>query len=143
MQWWIWILFGLGLLALEVALPGGIVMLFFGVAAILVGVLVALGVGGPLWLQWLLFSVISIVSLLVLRSPILKMLGKNVDSEPIDSLVGKQVEVLTDIAPGSEGKVELRGAPWIAQNVGDRSLAIGQKCVVERVDGIKLSVKAT
>ena len=68
MTWWIWIIFGLLLLAAEVMVPGGIIMLFFGAAALIVGLLVALGLGGPIWLQWALFSVVSVVSLLALRT---------------------------------------------------------------------------
>ena len=66
------ILVGLGLLAVEVAMPGGIILLFFGVSAMIVGVLVALGLGGPPWFQVLLFSLLSVVSLLTLRGPILR-----------------------------------------------------------------------
>ena len=47
MGWWIWILVGLGLLAVEVIVPGGIILLFFGAAAIVVGAFVWLGIGGP------------------------------------------------------------------------------------------------
>src|SRR3972149_5155851 len=45
MPWWIWVLAGLGLLIAEVASPGGFFAVFFGVAAILVGVVKALA--GP------------------------------------------------------------------------------------------------
>ena len=76
MTWWIWILVGLALLAVEIAIPGGIIMLFFGVSAMIVGVLVALGVGGPLWFQVLLFSVLSVVSLLTLRGTILRRMAE-------------------------------------------------------------------
>ena len=142
MTWWIWILVGLALLAAEVAIPGGIIMLFFGASAVVVGVLVALGVGGPLWVQALLFSVLSVVSLLTMRGPILQRMGsKGAEADPIDSLAGKQAVVLDDVAPGAEGKVELRGTPWTAENIGTGPLAAGQKCIVDRVDGLKLYVR--
>ena len=142
MTWWIWILAGLALLALEVATAGGIILLFFGVSAMIVGALVALGIGGPLWFQALLFSVLSVVSLLTLRGPILqRMNSKGGSAEEVDAIVGKQALVLDDIAPMTEGKVELRGTPWTAQNIGDNPLAAGQKCLVDRVDGLKLYVR--
>ena len=83
MTWWMWLVLGLVLLAGEVVVPGGIMLLFFGVAALIVGALAGGGLGGPAWLQWLLFSGISIVSLLTLRGPILrKMTARDASARP-------------------------------------------------------------
>jgi membrane protein implicated in regulation of membrane protease activity len=142
MTWWIWILIGFALLIVEIVIPGGIIWLFFGVSAIVVGGLVALGVGGPLWVQALLFSAMSVVSLLTLRGPILRRMNLRGDGDdPVDSLVGKEAIVLEDIAPMAEGKVELRGTPWTAHNVGENPLIAGHKCIVDRNDGLKLYVR--
>jgi membrane protein implicated in regulation of membrane protease activity len=142
MTWWIWILLGLALLAVEIAIPGGIIMLFFGVSAMIVGVLVALGVGGPLWFQAVLFSVLSVASLLTLRGPILRrMKSTGVSDDQVDSIAGEQAVMLGDIAPGAEGRAELRGTSWAAKNIGDGPLTEGQKCTVDRVDGLKLYVR--
>ena len=142
MAWWMWFLLGLGLLGIEVALPGGIVMLFFGVAALIVGGLVGIGIGEPLWIQYLLFSIISIASLLTLRGPILrKMADRSNASEQVDTLLNQSVVALETLGPGAEGQVELRGTTWSAQNIGDAIIQKGQKCVVERNDGLKLFVR--
>jgi membrane protein implicated in regulation of membrane protease activity len=144
MTWWLWILAGLVLMVAEVVAPGGIIMLFFGVAALIVGALVAAGLGGPVWFQWLLFSILSIVSLVTLRGPILRrMRGKVTRSAQVDSLVGKPVVLITDLAPGAEGKVELRGTSWTAKNIGDRPLSKGEQCKVDRIDGLKLFVRSS
>src|SRR4029078_2204269 len=37
--WWQWLLFGLVLMVAELATPGGFYLLFFGVAAVIVGLL--------------------------------------------------------------------------------------------------------
>jgi len=142
MMWWMWIVLGFVLLVAEVAIPGGIILLFFGAAALLVGALVGIGAGGPPWLQALLFSVISVISLLTLRGPILRRMGPLGRPDPIDSLVGRSVEALEDLPAGGEGKVELRGTSWTAQNVGGEAVAAGQKCVVQRLDGLKLYVRS-
>ena len=142
MAWWIWVILGLLLLGAEVAAPGGIVMLFFGAAAILVGSLVALGLGGPEWLQFVLFSVLSVVSLLVLREPILRRIQlRSADADQIDSLVGASAIVGQDLAPGADGKAELRGTSWSAHNVGNEPLTAGQACIVERVEGLTLFLR--
>lgn len=144
MMWWIWVLGGLALLGLEALIPGGIILVFFGVAALLVGALVAVGMGGPLWFQWLLFSVVSIVSLLTLRGPIMRKMHLDTkEPETVDTLLGQKVLAMEDLAPGAEGKAELRGTSWTAENIGDRPLARGQHGVIDRVEGLKLFVRAT
>jgi hypothetical protein len=142
MEWWMWLLLGLVLLGIEVGLPGGIVMLFFGVAALIVGGLVGIGIGGAPWMQYLLFSIISIGSLLTLRGPILRtMATRSNAAEKVDTLINQAVVALDTLAPGGEGRVELRGTTWSAQNIGDTLIRKGQKCVVARNDGLKLFVR--
>ena len=143
MPWWIWILIALACLALEVMTPGGIILLFFGVSAGVVGTLVAVGLGGPLWFQVLLFSFLSIVSVLTLRGPIVRrMRVTNAASRAVDSLVGERGVLLEDLSPGDIGKAELRGTSWNARNVGEVLLAKGQRCVVKEVDGVNLMIGA-
>jgi membrane protein implicated in regulation of membrane protease activity len=141
MEWWMWIVGGLALLAIEVAIPGGVILLFFGAAALVVGGLSAAGLGGPQWFQWALFAVLSIVSLLVLRGPILHRLARDDRSGEVDSLIGVRVEAAESIAPGKRGKVELRGTSWTAENLGTAPVQRGQICLVERADGLILFVR--
>ena len=142
MAWWIWVIVGLILLGAEMAVPGGIVLLFFGAAALIVGLLVAPGLDLPAWGEFALFSALSVASLLGLRGPIQRRLkrGSGRDTD-IDSLLGEVAVLAQDVAPGAEGKAELRGTTWSARNTGDRPLAAGQKCVVERVEGLTLFVR--
>ena len=143
MPWWIWILIALACLALEVMTPGGIILLFFGVSAGVVGTLVAVGLGGPLWFQVLLFSFLSIVSVLTLRGPIVRrMRVTNAASRAVDLLVGERGVLLEDLSPGDIGKAKLRGTSWNARNVGEVLLAKGQRCVVKEVDGVNLMIGA-
>ena len=141
MVWWLWVLLGLGLLAFEMATPGGFFALFFGASALVVGVLTGAWAGGPPWMQWLLFSVVSVAALLSLRRPLQSRLAPR-DGRRVDSLVASTAVVLDELAAGAIGKVELRGSAWSARNTGDRALARGQRCVVEKVDGLTLWVRA-
>lgn len=75
MPWWLWMLFGLVLLILEVGLAGGFYLAFFGIGALCVGFLVAIGLAAADWLQWLLFSVLSVVTLAFFRRPIMMRLA--------------------------------------------------------------------
>jgi membrane protein implicated in regulation of membrane protease activity len=141
MAWWLWVLIGLVLLALEAALPGGLFFLFFGLSGLVVGVLVALDLGGTLAIQWILFSVIATLALVVLRGPLKARLNIDGFHRPVDQLSEQVAVALEDLPAGAIGKVEHRGAPWNARNGGETAIAKGQRCRVERVDGLTLWVR--
>ncbi|MBI4638547.1 MAG: NfeD family protein [Candidatus Rokubacteria bacterium] len=142
MAWWLWILMGLALLGLEMATPGGFYLLFFGVGALVVGATVGVEVGGPVWVQWLLFSAVSVVSLLLFRGPLLARLKGRERDVAMDTLEGEVATLMDDLSPGAVGKAELRGTTWTAQNGDDRPLSRGQRCRVARVEGLTLWVRA-
>ena len=63
MQWWIWLVFGLGLIVLELMLPTFFI-LWFGIGAVLVSLVACLAPGLPLDMQvllWVVFSSITTV----------------------------------------------------------------------------------
>jgi hypothetical protein len=143
MHWALWILLGFVLLAMEIATPGGFFIAFFGVAALVVGLLAGLGVIGPIWLQWLLFSVLSVVSLLLFRKPLLAWMKRREPPQvEVDSLVGETALLTEDLAPGGTGKAELRGTSWSVRSREGTPLRHGQRCRVEQVDGLTLWVRA-
>ena len=47
MDWWLWILLGLLLFLAELTTPGGFYILFFGIGAVIVGILVGFQAAGP------------------------------------------------------------------------------------------------
>lgn len=141
-DWWIWVLAGLLLLAMEVASPGGFFVIFFGVGALTVGLLAAAGVAEALWLQGMLFTALSVVSLLCFRRRILDKMQARAPDGKIDSLVGASALSRGEIGPGELGKAELRGTTWNARNAGETPIASNQPCRVDRVDGLTLWIRA-
>ena len=139
MTWWAWVLGGLGLLGIEVLTPGGFFVLFFGLAALVVGALAGLGLHGPAWLQWFLFSVLAVGSLLLFRRRLLERLRMS-GATMTGGLVGDVAVLLDDLPPGTVGKAELRGTTWSVRHDGPEPLARGRRCRVERVDGLTLHV---
>jgi membrane protein implicated in regulation of membrane protease activity len=139
MVWWAWVLVGLGFLAAEAATPGGFFALFFGLSAVVVGGLTAVGLAGPAWVQWVLFSALSILALATLRGPLKGRLNLKGTGRPVDSLAGEVAIAQGAFEPGGVGKVELRGTSWNARStVG---IGVGQRLIVERVDGLTLWVR--
>lgn len=141
MPWWLWILVGAVLLAAEMAMPGGFFALFFGVAAILVGLLVRLHLVHSAWVEWLLFSLLSIASLLLVRDWVVAHLGGNEGPGGVDdSMIGEAAILTEDLDPGGVGRAELRGTTWTVRASGSGSLRRGDRCRVERVEGLTLWV---
>lgn len=140
--WWHWLALGLILIALELAASGGFYIIFFGVAAIVVAALSLIGASGPTWTQLLLFSILSVISLLFFRSPMLRWMKLDVGGADVDSLVGETAIAQQDIAAGQIGRVELRGTAWTARNRGSELLATGRRCVVVGVDRLMLIIEA-
>ena len=72
MEWWIWVVMGVVLLVVEMATPGGLFAIFFGIGAFLVAPLAAFGAPAPL--QWILYTVLSLVMLATLRQMVQRRL---------------------------------------------------------------------
>ncbi|MBK9166627.1 MAG: NfeD family protein [Bryobacterales bacterium] len=139
MDWWIWLVVGLLLLLSEAVTPGGFYLFFLGMSAIAVGALSGLGLGGPLWFQWLLFSVLSALCVFLLRQPLQRALLNR--KPPVDSMVGDLALAVQEIAAMGSGKVEYRGTAWNARNLTGTTISAQQQCRVESVDGLTLLVR--
>ena len=140
MEWWMWILLGLLLLLAELVTPGGFYFIFFGIGAVVVGVLAGLGAGGPAWFQFLLFSILSLVSLWLFRERLLKLTAATPERN-VDSLIGETAVASAQIPVNGIGKVELRGTAWSARNIGNKPLEPGERAKVEQVEGLMLFVR--
>jgi membrane protein implicated in regulation of membrane protease activity len=142
MLWWHWLVLGLVLAVLEMVSAGGFFIIFFGAGALVVGMFSAVGLAGPLWAQWLLFSVLSILSLVLFRDPLLRRVRASTPPLPVDRLVGDVAIALDDLPIGKVGRAELRGSAWTAKNEGTTTISKGQRCKVQRVDGLTLHITA-
>jgi len=138
--WWGWFLFGFLLLLLELASPGGFYFLFFGVGALVVGFVAFLGLVEAAWVQLTVFSIVSVAALLLFRRRLHLRFAISGGDAIVDSLVGEAATVTDNIEAGGFGKVELRGTSWTAKNSGSRMLARGERCTVQRIEGLSLWV---
>ena len=141
MVWWLWIILGFVLLFAELTTPGGFFFVFFGGAAILIGVITGLGLGGPAWLQWLLFPILSLASAGMFRPKLVQRLRPHSSSADIDDLSGQTAITGEDISEGATGQVQMRASTWSALNLGPGDLMKGQRCRIERSIGIVLEVR--
>jgi membrane protein implicated in regulation of membrane protease activity len=139
MEWWMWLALGLALVVAELATPSGFFIIFFGIAALTVGILAGLEMAGSTWVQWLLFSVFSIAYVLLFRG----RLQTKVQIPPpndVDSVIGKLAIVQERLLPGVVGRVEVRGSMWSARNTSQVTLDAGQRARVASREGLTLTV---
>jgi inner membrane protein len=141
MTWWVWAVLGLGLLACEMLTPGGFYFLFFGVGALITAALAWAGLLDTPWVEWLVFTVLSLACLVPLRGRLVRWASVP-DAPRVDSLVGEEAVVLDDLDPGAVGKGELRGTTWSVRTTGARTLRRGERARVARVDGLTLWLEA-
>jgi inner membrane protein len=139
--WWHWLVLGLLLVVAELVSAGGFYIIFFGVGAIIVGLLSASGAAGPGWAQLLLFAGVSVTGLLLFRSRLLRWFQVDPQAPAVDAIVGEVCHATEELAPGAVGQVELRGSAWSARNASSVALARGTRCRVVRVDGLMLYIE--
>ena len=138
MEWWHWLLVGLILIGLELAASGGFYVIFFGIAALSIGGLHLFQAAGPLWWQFLLFSILSVGSLLLFRGPVMRWLQVGEGVLDLDSVLGAVATPLEDIGPGAVGRAELRGTVWSARNATTAGITRGQRCTVVRAERLMI-----
>ncbi len=112
----IWFLIGLGMLFLELILPG-LVILFFGAGAWVTALVCAL-FDINLNVQIPIFLVASLLGLVLLRKYLKKRFFGKKDEEAQDQLeefIGKKAKAVEDFKDGS-GLVEFKGTRWSASS---------------------------
>jgi len=132
----VWIVAGLILAALEMLMPG-LVIIWFGVAAVVTGIL-AIFVHSP-YVQFGAFVVLSGL-MVVFSQRIARRITRN-EPEPVGAnrMPGAIGIVVQDISPPGLGRVKVSGDEWRAE----AAVAInrGQRVRVLRVEGTRLIVE--
>ncbi len=138
---WSWLIIGVSLLALEVFMPG-MILLWFGIGAIVTGVVLALFPSMSLSAQLILFAVLSVASLVAWRKS--KWREEQIHSDTpelnqrLQSLIGKEF-ILTEAIHHGRGAVRVGDTPWMVEG---EDLPAGTKVRVSQLDGMILKVEA-
>ncbi len=138
MPWWGWMIFGALLLGSELLIvDAGFYLVFIGVAAVLTGLVEVAGVGLEPWLQWVVFSVVSLVMMVLFRKNLYaKLRGSGVGYE-----IGPAGEIVTveqELQPGDSGRLAYRGTEWTVVNTSDEVFEQGQHVQISSVVGLTL-----
>ena len=98
--------------------------------------------GGPVWLQILLFLAVSVVLLVFTRPLAVRYMNKNQQKTNVDSIPGKTgvvVETIDNLK--AEGQVMLDGMVWTAKSESGDTIEEGKVVKVLAVEGVKLIVE--
>lgn len=109
----------------------------------LIGMLAA-ALQAPLWLQIILFLLVSILLLIYTRPIAMKHFNKNREKTNASGVIGKQAIVTREIDNlHGEGQVTVGGQEWSARNTeGDKVIPEGTIVTVEEIKGVKLMVRS-
>ena len=136
----LWFIAGFVFFILEFAIPG-FILFFFGVAAWIVALL-ALLFDISINVQLLIFLVASVLSILIFRKGLKKIImEKRKSSEIEDEFLGKVARAETPITPGQNGKVYFKGTSWDASS--DDVIEAGENVSIIGNNSIVLIVKST
>ena len=137
----IWFLVGLGLLLLELALPG-LVILFFGAGAWVTALVCAITDISLNW-QIFIFLLASLLGLVLLRRYLKRRFFGRTDKEIEDQLeefIGKKARAIEDFKDGI-GKVEFKGTRWSARCPDP--VKKGDWVTIESKESLTLTVKVS
>jgi len=136
----IWLIVGLIMLLAELV-SVLLVFIFFAIGALLTALLASIGILSTPEMQLIAFSVISLLSLLILRKHARQLLDNRGKHHEYNEFVGETALVIRDIPSNGEGKIYYRGAEWKAVSLHSSAIIAGSKVVIIRTDGIILVVE--
>ena len=134
-----WIAVCVLLVILEASTAMLVCIWFVGGAA--VALIVSL-CGGPLWLQLVLFVVVSAALLLLLRPFLKKHTTQNVVRTNVEAEIGKRAVVVetVDNLRGT-GRVMVGSVDWTARSLDDTVIEAGTQVEICEIKGVRAYVK--
>jgi membrane protein implicated in regulation of membrane protease activity len=141
MPWWGWLILGGILFGAELGLiDAAFYLVFLGLSALLVGLLMLFGLNMEMWLQWLVFAGLSLGSMVFFRVRVYRWLhppGLGYDT----SHVGEELLITARIAPGESARIAYKGTTWTVRNNGQEMIEAGERASIEKVDSLTILVK--
>lgn len=131
--WSFWLIMMLLLVSVQVT-TGELSFLLIAVGA-LTGIVADL-LGAPIWAQFVIVTVISIASLMWLRSFDTKRKVNDTGPSPwsVNRYVGRVGEV-TDAVTSSSGMVRIGNEIWSARTYGPTSIPADTRVVIQQIEG--------
>ena len=116
-----------------------VISLWFAAGAL--AAMVTALLGGAVWIQTLVFVLVSAAALTALRPLVRKHLTPKLTATNIDSVIGS-VGIVTGTIDNltATGQVKLNGMEWSARSTSGDTLEVGTKVRVDKIEGVKVFV---
>ena len=135
----LWFVLLLVFLVVEAACPIHLVSIWFAAGSL--AALIASFFGGPVWLQVVLFLVVSCTLLALLWPFIKKFLRPKLEKTNIDAIVDQEGLVTVAIDNiNAAGQVKLGAMEWTARSTSGKVIPAGTLVKVDRIEGVKVYV---
>ena len=139
MDVYIWLALMVAFLIIEGACAIHLVSIWFAAGSLVAAVVSLLN--GPVWLQILLFALVSGGLLACLWPFVKRFLRPNLTKTNVDSVIGSQGYVTAQIDNISAvGQVKLNGMEWTARSTDGSPIPVGTLVKVDRIEGVKAFV---
>lgn len=135
----LWFALLLIFLIVEASCPIHLVSIWFAAGSLVA--LIASFLGAPLWLEIVLFLVVSSVMVALFWPFIKKFLNPKVEKTNVEAIVGTQGYVTADIDNlTATGQVKLGAMEWTARSTSGHPIPKGTLVKVDRIEGVKAFV---
>ncbi len=105
--------------------------------------IVAEVLNAPVYLQWIVFVVVSAITLVATRPLVKKLTKAKIQPTNADRCIGQTAIVVEDINNiEGKGQVQVGGIVWTARSSDGTVFAKDERVTVEKIDGVKLIVRA-
>ena len=135
----VWLGLLVAFLVVEAACPIHLVSIWFAAGSL--AALVVWWLHGPLWLQILVFLVVSGGLLAALWPIAKKYLNPRITATNVDSVIGS-IGIVTSAIDNIEahGQVKLNGMEWTARSTTGEPIAEHTRVRVDKIEGVKVFV---
>lgn len=107
-----------------------------------IAALIANLLGADAWLQIVVAIVVSVGALFATKPFVKKIMSNTPENTNADRNIGKEAIVTDEIGTVTgTGRVNVQGLNWAAFSKEGKVIKVGEKVIVEGIEGVKLSVR--
>ena len=139
MMTYIWLAVLIGAIVLEIVTTQ-IVSIWFAAGALASLIATLAGVSN-VWIQLLIFVLVSAIALIITRPLVKKLVNRQAEPTNADMVLGKTgivTEKIDNLAPS--GLVKVNGSVWTARSADGSVIEEGERVIIKEISGVKLLV---
>ena len=97
----------------------------------------------PLWIQIIVWAVMSVLSIWLIRPKLVDLIHKGADirNSNADALIGKIGKVVETIPANGYGYIQVDGDQWKSKSIDDADIALGEKVEIVERESIIMTVR--